>query len=1570
MSIIFSDDFNADATGWSLASTVERRSGDSTVTGNGSSGTDGFRDTDGFALVLRGHDAAAGYERHATTPTISTITAGGTISFDLIQGDDDNGGEDPDFNEGLYLEYSIDEGTSWTTYVHYLTDRDFTASISPDVPYPSGATPSAPFWGFYDGASNSYSDTIGWKTFTVPIPDAVVGQSNVQFRWVQKRFSTSQQHYDIWGLDNVSITLASPNLTSSTYDASSGTLVVAGANLETNSGALNDIDISQITLTGEGSNTYTLTSSDVEIDSSTQFTITLNAADQLQLAGLLNKNGTSSGGSATYNIAAASGWNPGASSSPADNTGNAIIVSNVTAPTLTSATYNASTGALTITGSNLPAYPGATNDLDVSALTITGGSGSTYTLTSTDIELTSATTATVTLNSTDQTNLVSLLNKNGTSSTQGTTYNIAAADDWAPGADSSTDIADLNGNAITVSAVNNAPVLTAPTAGSITETAGSSDTTTSGLTGTLSASDADGDTLTYGITGGTVASGTSTLAGTYGSLVVNTTTGAYTYTATSAAVEALCAGAVTDPFTVSVSDGTATTTSTYTVNITGADDPAVISGDITGTGTEDTSAITGTLSATDIEGLADNTYFTVSTTPSQGTASIDAASGAWSYTPNAHANGTDSFTVTITDDCGGSTTQAIGLTIAAAKDTWSFSNDYLEEQTGADLDGSGVIGDGTPGNATAPANLSSATYAAGDDYLVQGTLASTAALDAVKSFFSTFNTAQSITFDASSYFKFTNLSDTASNLDALSSTDIGNVTGTLTVSDSNTTAPTLTLLQSIKSKFSGTTFAYYNIRGTNKELADSRNDSGFDWISNITPTNHVRNATLTDLGTNPTTTQTLASGLSPFDYQFEITGLTADSESFVAVPSGDSFNYRSDASTDSTTSYTEGAEPYVSGNYTITAIGFTNTASPTEGAINDFNVSNDDVSNIVELTIHFYEGEQLSHVNISGADLSTSTGYSYTQTAGSSTTSVSDDIWTLSLKVDAGQPAKTSSVSDNTGVEVLGVMVNSVSAANVGGINDYGGAVFRTNAWWNDISLLSEGYKFSDLCPGFGISGTNTEEVDFDFYFTKSYLERAFSVNFDNIIGGFAGSGLSSVSSDNESTGTYIDVSKPGAISTLKRPVTITDVSATTAGGATDFYQVAFTNDSWSSANLALVYGPSVASTINGDTSGSGAEDTTINGDLDATDPQGLTDSTYFIVSTNPSNGSASIDPESGAWSYTPTANFNGNDSFTVTITDDLGGTTTQAIALTITAVDDPASITGELIGEGAEDTTITGTLTATDAEGLTDGTVFSIASGNTPTNGSASIDPESGAWSYTPTANFNGNDAFTVTITDDAGGTTTQAIELTITAVDDPASITGELIGEGAEDTTITGTLTATDAEGLTDGTVFSIASGNSPTNGSASIDAETGAWSYTPTANFNGTDAFTVTITDDAGGTTTQAIELTITAVDDSAVITGDTSGSGGEDSAIGEAFSVCGGEGACDGGVFCAVADELAGDGGWIINGGDGQFNGLGCGAAKVIGDGDGEGIVAVEVGGWCVGPGAGFGIDGSGAVAGVG
>ena len=158
----------------------------------------GFAGTDGYGLVFR---AGGGAVRQATTTSLSTITRGGTISFSMIFGDDTNGGEVPDQllgqSEGIFLSYSIDGGNNYTDIAHYLTTKDFDTSTAPDVAYPSGATPS------------SYTSTpVTWTTFTVPIPTLAVGESDVRFKWQQKKYSTTRDHYDSWGLDDVVITLA------------------------------------------------------------------------------------------------------------------------------------------------------------------------------------------------------------------------------------------------------------------------------------------------------------------------------------------------------------------------------------------------------------------------------------------------------------------------------------------------------------------------------------------------------------------------------------------------------------------------------------------------------------------------------------------------------------------------------------------------------------------------------------------------------------------------------------------------------------------------------------------------------------------------------------------------------------------------------------------------------------------------------------------------------------------------------------------------------------------------------------------------------------------------------------------------------------------------------------------------------------------------------------------------------------------------------------------------------------------------------------------------------------------
>src|SRR5206468_2035317 len=95
-------------------------------------------------------------------------------------------------------------------------------------------------------------------------------------------------------------------------------------------------------------------------------------------------------------------------------------------------------------------------------------------------------------------------------------------------------------------------------------------------------------------------------------------------------------------------------------------------------GVEDGAAITGTLTATDADGLA-TPNFTVTGAASHGTASINAGTGAWSYTPVADYNGADSFTVRITDNDGNSATQVITVNVSAVADIAADSATTAED---------------------------------------------------------------------------------------------------------------------------------------------------------------------------------------------------------------------------------------------------------------------------------------------------------------------------------------------------------------------------------------------------------------------------------------------------------------------------------------------------------------------------------------------------------------------------------------------------------------------------------------------------------------------------------------------------------------------------------------------------------------------------------------------------------------------------------------------------------------------------------------------------------------------------
>lgn len=348
-------------------------------------------------------------------------------------------------------------------------------------------------------------------------------------------------------------------------------------------------------------------------------------------------------------------------------------------------------------------------------------------------------------------------------------------------------------------------------------------------------------------------------------------------------------------------------------------------------------------------------------------------------------------------------------------------------------------------------------------------------------------------------------------------------------------------------------------------------------------------------------------------------------------------------------------------------------------------------------------------------------------------------------------------------------------------------------------------------------------------------------------------------------------------------------------------YTVNDGNSSVASTLTILVTGVSNAPTITSTAqTGTVAEDGTVaaSGTVTATDVDGDTLS-YIAGTTAGEYGTFAINSSTGAWTYTVnnanaavqvlSAGENASESFVVTVDDGNGGLATQNVTVTITGVNDAPTFTSAAqSGTVNEDSTVaaTGTITATDKD--QDALEFSTT--DTGTHGTFSINSSSGAWSYvakdTPTVQALGVteslvESFTVTINDNNGGTATQVVTVTVRGTNDAPTSTIPGAKSITEDQSFAGTLAAiSDVDGDTTSYLLNAA----PSHGTLTLNATTGEYSYTPNANYHGTDSFTYAVSDGvASSTFTVSINIsnqndaptsantTLTTQEDSTAITG---------------------------------------------------------------------------------------------------
>src|SRR5205814_2256431 len=127
---------------------------------------------------------------------------------------------------------------------------------------------------------------------------------------------------------------------------------------------------------------------------------------------------------------------------------------------------------------------------------------------------------------------------------------------------------------------------------------------------------------------------------------------------------------------------------------------------------------------------------------------------------------------------------------------------------------------------------------------------------------------------------------------------------------------------------------------------------------------------------------------------------------------------------------------------------------------------------------------------------------------------------------------------------------------------------------------------------------------------------------------------------------------------------------------------------------------------------------------------------------------------------------------------------------------------------------------------------VLVAASG--PANGALTLTAD-GSFTYTPNVNFNGTDSFKYQAKDAAGALSNVAtVTITVNAVNDAPVASAQSVTT-AEDTAKSIALAATDVDG--DALSYVVVTG--PAHGTLTGTAP--ALTYTPAANYNGTDSFT---------------------------------------------------------------------------------------------------------------------------------
>jgi len=401
----------------------------------------------------------------------------------------------------------------------------------------------------------------------------------------------------------------------------------------------------------------------------------------------------------------------------------------------------------------------------------------------------------------------------------------------------------------------------------------------------------------------------------------------------------------------------------------------------------------------------------------------------------------------------------------------------------------------------------------------------------------------------------------------------------------------------------------------------------------------------------------------------------------------------------------------------------------------------------------------------------------------------------------------------------------------------------------------------NDPPPTVSIGDVQVQERDSGFV-TANFTVTLSVASAKTVQVSFATADGSAVVPDDYEAGSGVVTFSPGQLTAT--------VSVNVRGDLLDESDETFTVTLSSEVNATIDDGQGIGTIVDddtppvaGDDEATTAEDipvvvNVLNNDTDADH-----DTLIVTAATDGEHGTVAVNPDNTV-TYTPDPDFYGTDSFTYTIDDGRGFTATGIVTVAVSPVqDDPEADDDSKVTD--EDTAVAIAVLVNDSD--VDGDTLTVT--DYTQGGHGLVENNGGTLTYTPEPNFNGTDSFTYTISDGHGGTDTATVTVTVHAVNDaPDAIDDDVSTD--EDAGFDFSVVGNDED--VDRDTLTVTSVTQPANGWVVPNSD-GTLTYSPNANFHGSDSFTYTITDGHGEFDTATVTVTVNSVNDDPAAHDDT-------------------------------------------------------------------------------------------------